>query len=379
MRDNQNRLDFDKKFVQESWNSLKIQLDKELPVKKSHARKWIGGLLALQCISLMVIGYLFVENSGLTDRPFTKLTKSEVIENTIIKTVIEKVEIPQKPTIVYRYKTLPQQTEPAIKNNPLVGITDNKGDRSNLNQLITPREIGTLMSLPTARNIENVVANNAQENLLDDKLGIAFPAEKRPFINLKKFDFGVGFSSVVSNDLDYTGYGFLSSLTVNISEKFKVSTGIGFNQISRQFLFVPFLEKSTTYQNKSINYPDAFYDNLEDLKQIYIPFNVSYVINETFDLTAGINFRHTFDSQLSYRFENKLKEKYMGINEPLDLYLNETNVGITVGFNYKLSNRWSLMMNTEWGLSSIISKDQFDSRKPNYDLNLMNLTTLYSF
>ena len=346
MQDNPNIQSFDKKFVNDSWNQLKSQLDKEQPVIKDSKKTWITSLVLLQLLSMGVIGYLYYQNKNLAERPFSELTKTEVIVESVTETITETKYVDRE---VLRYIDL----SPISFNINALDLEYDLGALMSMHsstRSASPKEANKLSDYSPLTELPSSSISLAEKNSkVDLSTGYDLGFIKDPFIDLKKLKFGIGLVTNVTNDLDYTGAGILASVMVPISEKFSLSTGIGYNQLSRETVFMPFFRKKNLPNYKSIELPETFYDNLIDLNQIFIPFSVTYNATNKVGILAGLNFRHTFQSNVYFNLENRLKTHFTGVNEPLDLYFNNTNIGLSLGIDYQFNNNWSMRLDSEWG------------------------------
>ena len=74
---------------------------------------------------------------------------------------------------------------------------------------------------------------------------------------------------------------------------------------------------------------------------------------------------------------------FPGRSRPIENYeaaFNNANIGISAGLSYDVNNNFSILIDSEWGLGSIINRAQLTNPNDvNYNLNLVNLTTNCKF
>jgi len=381
MLDNHSDHIFEKAFVHNSWKDLQQKLDAELPTQKDSKKPWVLGLCALQFIALTVVTGLWLNSKQ--DISYAQATKEKVI----VETIVVKEEVPAKqvfinnnhtkpldykrtsfadntdyPSITYIFSALPSVTETSLKD-----------DKQNLNIINKLPSINSLYSQPKLE-MDFAKEENETQNF----------SAKQLFKN--SLTFGIGFTSLATYDLDFTGYGFVSSLQYSFNNKFGLSTGLGFNRISREFMFVPMLVNNTSHYNVSpkeikLDRAKTFYRSLSDMKQIYVPFIANYNVTDNLALLTGVKLRYTFDSNIDNTLTSALVQKTSAsVVDPQDIYYNRANVGLAVGFSFSPNKHFSLDVDTEFGLGSLLNNSQFEGLNvPTYNLNLLNVTTSYKF
>lgn len=396
MPDNFGQNEFEQAFINESWKKLELLLSDDMPVEKTKTNKWVGLLLFSQLLSLVVIGGLIYSHFSAT--PFTKLTKEKIVYQTVVK----EIQVPY----AVESEIKPYTTRPSILpnislfkkdffnyaqlNNAASSIAYLKSQLSEIksfksNNLFTSQTIKPIQ-LP---NSGELIANSKDKN---SPYSIAPLVGDRESIK-DKLNFGVGIILSASNNLDYTGYGIVSTIEFPISKKVNFGTGIGFSHLSREFDVLPIFPNSySTYNVKSsevdLEEKSSFYQSLTDMKQIFIPFNVSYTLNTKLAFKTGFNIRYNFDQSLDTDLIYAIEKATSTLNRAEDLYFNNINLGLELGFKYTINDNFNLTMSSEFGLNSLINKNQFSTNKdpdfnpnynPDYFLNLVNLTTTYSF
>lgn len=378
MQDNYSEEEFDKAFIQDSWKTLRGELDTQMPLIVPKSRK-IAYLLGLtQLISLGVIGLLLHQSNNQT--PYTNLTKTQ--------TVTEKV-----------YIQLPAQKEIKTITKYIQGPTEyihtNKSGTSNITQSnaryaeTNDKEIEGLATLQNF-HLNNYLISHKSLNTLPK---VGFPLlqnhqidEKEDFKKLiqKNVDFRIGILTSVTNDLDFSGYGLSTSFLVSINNKISIGSGFGYNHLSREFVLAPFFPKSKKsydidVSNEDLSLESTFYNGLQDLKQIFIPLSINYRLSDKFSLSSGLKFRYTFDSTVNKNLKSELLNSLRSVIDPETLFFNKTNFGLSLGLNYVVSEKITFQLDSEFGINSLINSSQFKSNGTSHDLNLINFTTQFSF
>jgi hypothetical protein len=379
MQDNYSEEEFDKAFIQESWKTLRRELDSHMPIIVPRSRK-IAYLLGLtQLISLGVIAFLLHQSNN--QIPYTKLTKTE--------TVTEKV-----------YIQLPGEIETKTITKYLTGPTEyvyiNQNQTSSTKKSIVLTEAtNNTKRIENLASLQNFHFNNylISHRNLNTLPKVGFPllqtqrvAENDDFKDLiqKNVDFRIGLLASVSNDLDFSGYGISTSFQVAINDKLSIGSGFGYNHLSREFVLTPFFPKSRLsydidVSNEDLSLESTFYNGLQDLKQIFIPLSINYNLSDKFSLSSGLKFRYTFDSTVNKNLKSELLNSLRSVIDPETLFFNKTNFGLSLGLNYAVSEKVAFQLDSEFGINSLINGNQFKNNGTTHDLNLINFTTQFSF
>ncbi len=382
MQDNYSQHEFDTAFIQKSWSELSDKLDSEMPVITPRSRKVAYILGVSQIVSLAVIAFLLYQSHQKV--PYATVTKTQTVSENIpasttpaqvrteTKTVTKYVPGPTKYLYINTADSFSTTTEEEVVPN---STTNNEA----------------LKAIDTYQRRNNYLFSKRNLSSQPDvNLALTYDDEFSKESQLKNFfrndvDFRIGILSSISNDFDFSGYGVVTSLQVAISDKLAISTGIGYNHLSRQFSFLPIFNKSrNSYaiigRKVDLGNQTTYYKSLHDLKQIFIPISLNYYVSQKIALSSGVKFRHTFDSSVNGNLKSELKQSISTIKNPETLFFNDTNFGLSLGINYSLSQRITLQLDSEIGFNSIINTNQFDSApQSRYDLQLINFTTNYSF
>lgn len=371
---------FDKKFIDESWKSLNARLDQEMPVFKktgSVTTRILGVLLAASLVLLAILSYLYFEK--IPAAPATRY---------LIQT--EKQFIPY-------YAGFTQSPKAPVKSHNF-----NPGDRmAVLSGLASSQANGDEQAVthewasrPGMFGVENIGPNTLQLAALpmavqeleteyhspDPELSQEFTIQngkKKPGLNFS-------FSSFISN-LDYTGHGLGLGLDIPLRGAWALETGFYLNYISKDYYILPFLERKDPNNFKSLTLPnlrdaDTYYSGLKGFKQIVIPAGLVYSLSDKFLLNSGVRFRYTYAETIEQELETKARHKIAGNQTVAETFFNNSNVGLYSGFSYRFTNHFSLRLDAELGLSSIISNQAIsDPYFRKFDLNLINLSGSFKF
>ncbi|MBT8234002.1 MAG: outer membrane beta-barrel protein [Saprospiraceae bacterium] len=382
MLDKETQHIFNKTFINNSWKSMKGRLDAEIPVAASKINKTILSLSALLFIFALSTGYLLFNKFNST--PIAQLTKETISYQKVyveVPTIVEKEVIkyitPSAQQNIF-YNTAGNQKKFFAK--PL----EENDLNSNVTQLnsksIQPQNLNDLSS------INNINQNEVETE--ENYLHIPFKVNNiEPLINkttsARKLSYNIGLLSFVSHNLDYTGYGFTTGIKIPLSRKIGMSTGLAINFASRDFFIYPFIGKNQPNQLKGLsNLEDeaTYYDGLKSFNQIYVPLDIHYNVSNLFSVSTGMKLRYTYNEDVDRLLKSRASKKISKTQTVENAFFNQTNIGFSAGITYKYNHRINFILDTEWGLSSIINKNQFyNPSTTKYDLNLINLTTNLTF
>lgn len=377
MQDNFNQhTNYEKSFVNESWQKLRTQLDEDIPVEKKETKSLVYLLSLLLITSLSFSSYLlYLQNQEI---PVTELIKEKIIfkevfidkEKSEKNNSIHKNIIPDNNSdiIQNRFSKIDLGIDQNFKNETLdiSTIKNEIGDQDfkNLDKLL----LSSIDLFPTDRPIHNIEIKNQELSV-----------EK----NKSKLKYNLGMSKMIANDLDYSGYGFTTGVEFPISKKIGISTGLAINFISRDFLIFPIFDRQKAYSSKSFNDPQdqrTYYDGLESFKQIYLPISVNYNVNEIVSINSGLKLRYTYDEQVNSNVRSLAASNITKPESFENTFFNNTNFGLSAGLSFNVTRKLNLMLESEWGLGSLINKKPFRSTgNETYDLNIVNLTTSFTF
>lgn len=376
----------DKAFINKSWKKMQIALDNELPYHRKSQTK----LVALLCFLLLITISALVYMSYLyfTQTPYAELTKERIIKEKIYQaddhpnhdnnTFVGRIDSQQgvrQAKITYppvpqsdfneRLEEDGQSTPESDKTNPSPHVVQ----KSFLSQSLSSGAVES-KKFQTERETQlPIPLFSLRESLSSEKY---------------KPDFYFATSAFVSN-LDYTGYGISLGIELPINKKISVNTGVGLNFISRSYFILPFLERNSASGLKDINYGDlneanTFYKGLKGFKQVFIPIGMEYHITNKLDLVVGARFRYTYSETIDRTLRSKAQSKISRDKTVENTFFNNSNIGIYTAVQYNINDHFSVSMDTEWGLHSLINNTHIsDPSFRRYDLNLFNLSTIFKF
>lgn len=371
---------FEKQFVDNSWDKMSGLLNDALPVSESKQKH--RGLIIILALLLLTttftaIYYAYKFNSII---PNASLTKEKVIYKNIYlnqEAGLQKKDNSKKISIT--------SSKRAINNSAT------KSDLKNyINQVDSEKTTSAFLvekELQAAKTEGvNSIATLATPSLILNNRGSIENLAIEPLETVKKtkekIRYSIGLMSVVSKDFDFTGYGFSSGVEFPIGKRLGIMTGLAINLISRDHYFLPHFPRANV--PKPINPADeaaVYYSGLRSLKQVYLPLGVNYKLTKSLAVNSGVKLRYTYNETI----ENgtPFPPSTRAVPVPFNNYdnaFNNANLGLTAGIMYNVNNNFSILVDSEWGLGSIINRTQIANPSDQiYNLNLVNLTTNFRF
>lgn len=382
MQDNGNQNMFDKKFVDASWVDMKTLLDRDIPVPATPINKTIIALSTLLFISTITIAYLIYLQS--VNIPTAELTKEHYIYKNIYLNENDNHKGLSFSSKVNIYSSVPFSKSISSQNildskhnlkdsdTENVILFSNNSNNTLKNKLINKLPQLNQLDLSLLNPISNTVNINSEKN--------QNPTENS--INKNSIKYNLGLLSFVSSNTNFSGYGFTTGVHLPITKKIGIQTGLAVNFVSRDFLVLPFLprNKQSLKSYSPLDEEETFYNGLKSFKQIYLPVNLSYSISNVFSINSGFKFRYTYSQDIDNVLESRASRSIPKNETVENAFFNNSNIGVSFGINYKVNKSLNLILDSEWGMNSLINKDQFKHPSSNpYDLNLINLTTRVSF
>jgi len=190
----------------------------------------------------------------------------------------------------------------------------------------------------------------------------------------RSIQYQVGIQTLASTDLDFTGLGVESGMTIPLSGRLGLNTGFALNYLTRDSYFSPPFSRET---GTNTGEPRS----LVSLKQLYIPIGLNYSFSKYFALNSGVRVKYTYDEDL----ENNIWSRPTGLvlSTPYvdsDNFIDNTSIGLTAGVMLRLNNHFSILVDSEWRLSSLFGGTSLiNAYRPSYNRNTVNLTTNYTF
>jgi len=383
MQDNVNQNMFDKAFVNASWVDMKEMLDKDIPVEVKPVNKTIVVLSTLLLLALMTIGYMFHIQSSST--PTAELTKERYIyKNIYINNPqhSDSKSITNQKTISKEYKQFnlsTTQTHSFDIENHEIKVSNFDPIIFQDNQSIIDDNNIAIQNLPILEAIDYSLVNESFGKIEFNQNPVN---ESKENINPNKVKYNLGLLSFISSNSNFSGYGFTTGVHLPLTKKIGIQTGLAVNFVSRNYLMFPFLPKNiSNLKNYSpLDEEETYYDGLRSFKQIYLPVNLSYAITNVFSINSGFKFRYTYSQELDNLLETRASKTISNSQTVENTFFNNSNIGLSLGVNYQVSRNVNFILDSEWGMNSIINQSQFKQPNSNkYDLNLINLTTSISF
>ena len=371
---------FDKVFIDKQWSQMESLLNDRLPQdkKKSNHKPLLiilSLLLLLTTLSTAYFAYKFN-----TSIPVTDLIKEKIIyKNVYIETPIA-APVPssttqgittQKQTLLHtkRHKVAEQSTTstdktatPLQKETALTGIVTNQ---------IMLDNISTLPALASEINTTDIVESGlffGNDILIND-------ASK----SKRKTQFKIGILASSTMDLDYTGMGITTGVSFPISKKLSFNTGLALNYLDRDHLFIPDFIRGTDETLLDPKNPQTYYEGLRNLKQVYVPMALSFNLTKAWAINSGLKFRYTYSETVNEDLPLPPARPSRNPVENHESLFNKANIGVTAGLEFNVNPSFSILLDSEWGMSSIINRSQFTTTGSKYDLNVINLSTSYNF
>ena len=385
MLDKRNQYNFDKKFVNSSWKEMKQMLDNDIPVPNNSSDKLVALLACLLVISSIAIAYLLYNKHSYI--PATELIKEKIIYKNI-----------------YLDSPLSFDNSKATQSSLTLNNSENQfyyvespisENKEKLDHVLIEHDMyNTALDKKNDHDFEHHISSlprlDLKQSFLKSDLKDINPGEniaiqKEVKEKKNKIGYSVGLLKFVSNNFDYSGYGFTSGINIPISKKLGLQTGLAINFVSREYFIFPILDKnnapSYTKAYADLNNESTYYDGLKSFKQIYVPLNISYKLNNALSVSSGVKLRYTYSEEIDNILKTRASKRIAKSETVANAFFNNTYVGLNAGISYKVNDRLNFMVDSEWGVTSIINQERF-VRNPssnNYDLNLINLTTNISF
>jgi len=375
MQDSVNQHNFDKNFVNASWADMKQLLDNDIPVANKPVNKTVIGLASLLLFSIIIIGALIIKQNSVI--PTVEATKEHYIYKTVY---INQSHIKQDNDLI---KTSFQLENKSVEgaNNSIIKVNHFYHNATKTNSLYNNFEsqVNYINSLPELKSIVPSLSHKSEKPELSKS---NFSTNIKDSYSDKNIEYNLGLLSFISSNSNFSGYGFTTGVHLPISSKIGIQTGFAINFITRDFFVFPFLPKSSNNFKSisSLDNEETYYNGLKSFKQIYLPVNLSFEISNNFSVNSGVKFRYTYSQEIDALLESRASRNIPKSTTVENTFFSNSNIGLSFGFNYKVNPKLNLILDSEWGMSSLINKDQFKNpTNINYDLNLINLTTSFSF
>jgi len=370
MRDNRPDI-IDNNFIDSQWSKMEGLLDQKLPIPEAKSTRTPFTLCVLSSLLLVSIcSTVFFAYKYKTVIPTASLVKEHTVYKTIYLPEVKESITPEINSVTTREtsttRVKEQQSKNIFKKVKKIFKSSIAIDKASVKQ-----KVQTVDKIAELEQIENNTFNISSK---DEQLELFPNADLQIEKEKRSISYNVGFETLVSTDFDFTGLGLQSGLVIPIGTKFGFNTGLAVNYITRdEYFALPFIRTDED--------PSSGNQALRNFKQVYIPLGLHYAFTKKFALNSGVKVRYTYKEEV----QNQLGFGPRGISlkapfKQEESILDNTNVGITAGFLYQVNNKFSLLLNSEWRLKSIIgTTDLRNFNRAEFDRNMVNLTTSYTF
>ena len=399
-----------KEFIDQSWSEMRSLLDQSLPVdsagvyadEKKDKRKHRAALLWLLSGMLLLTSSAAVLFAYMYKSVIPQVT--EVIKEKIVyKEVIKEVFVPQAEVA----STSAKKTKVAPASFSHSDVTEAKAVNSNASlnpettnstmlsqRLFLEQEDATELSLveagiADAEKTEHTISKTLSLEDLDYSLEIsevevdmwfAENAVAHEPITKRGLKFNVGVMMTSSRDFDFTGMGITSGVQMPITKRLDLNTGLAVSYMNQAHYFVPAFHRSPS-EDKPKSLAEYYFNGLKSLKQVSLPLSLDYSLTKRLAINSGVNLRYTYVEKIDNNLQlPRARPSARAVpNDPESLF-NNANFGLSAGLKYRFSPHISILLNSEWAMSSIINKNQFENpSQVQYDLNVINFRTNFTF
>ncbi len=383
-------LEFDKVYIEKQWSHMESLLDERLPqAKKSNQKPLIlilSLLLLLTTLSTAYYAYKFN-----TSIPVTELIKEKVIyKNIYIETpAVEplskksssKIQVQTQasaykfnPNNTNRVASSVQNTSTVSRNTPTQKATSFQATESSAaTKEIKSSGLNNFNTLPSIDSEINTT-EFVESGLYFDNSSLILNKDKT-----RKTEFQVGVLLASTMNWDYTGMGIETGVRFPIGKKLGFNTGIAISYLDRDHLFIPDFIRGSNGTLTDPKNPQTYYEGLKKLKQVYVPLSLSYDITDSWAISSGFKFRYTYKEIVNEDLPLPAARPSRIPVENHESIFNNANLGLTAGLRYSINPSFSILLDTEWGMSSLINRSDFTTFQSKYDLNIINLITAYNF
>lgn len=382
---------FDQDFIDHNWMVMKEQLDRVKPVVAVPTSNWTVRTLSVLLL-LSIVTTAFFAYKYKTVIPSAALIKERIIyQDRIVPVNVQNEQLDNKKFPIQNSSLSSSQNVTNSKVNILGGgqnadLGDSRSfiQRNNLSHTENVLENSQPRNASDLEKLENGLSFldfETDQVLINDNAVSATADPKR------KIAYNVGVQTIVSHDRDYTGVGVQSGLEFPIGKKLGIATGIAVNYMTREHYFIPGLKERG---NSDIQYPsglaqiipntDLYYNGLKTLKQVYLPVSLNYDLSNSLALNSGVRLRYTYKDDIESDLPAPPNSGRRAPNEDPSSVFSQTNIGVSAGVRFRLNTHFSILVDSEWGVSSLIRNSQLPSvNHSQHDLNMLNLTTSYTF
>ena len=394
MQDNKEH-NYEQAFIDHNWAVVREQLDMVKPVaQETPASNWTVRILSILLL-LSLVSATFFAYKYKSIIPNAALTKEKVIyQDRFIPLIMHGLEAAEQTTDLYGDSV-------DDSNNSIISVNENDPQQST--EIMT-----SLLNNFSERPHESTAITSEDESGNEDRSTAAFDKIDNELLLLetetgeviigddfmphikearRKINYNVGTQIIATHDGDYTGVGFKSDVDFPIGKRIGITTGIAFNYLTREHYFIPGANRTG---NTQTHFPkgiaqvtpssDVYYNGLKTLKQVYLPVSLNYDLSNSFAVNSGVRLRYTYEDDVNSQLPTPQGTSRRTPPEDPSSVFAQTNLGISAGVKYRFNPRFSILLDSEWGVSSLVRNSQLPSlTQKQHDLNLLNLTTSFNF
>lgn len=384
----QGNSDFNKEFIDQSWSQMEALLQQQLPVTETESAQRSGRSVLIWLLSALLL--MTTSTAILFAYKYQTVPKiTEIVKEKIIyKEILKEVFVPQS-----------MKKDPAPESNSSGDEALHRTLSEDLNSNLSKDAVTTAL----VQNASSVIDPGKFFNDFPVDLSAGMPVEiealshsleipemlldldLNPNENEEtqkrgiKFNLGVIMSS--SRDFDFTGMGIASGVQLPITKRLDLNTGLAVSYMDKAHFFVPAFHRNPSSKSpKSL--AEYYFNGLKNIKQVSLPVSLDYSITKSLALNSGVNLRYTYVEKVDNNLElpNNPRIAASPTENDHESLFNNANFGLSAGVKYRFSPHVSILLNSEWGMSSIINKNQFQHpSQVQYDLNVINLRTNFTF
>ena len=378
--------EFDKVYIEKQWSHMASLLDDRLPITKKSDQK---PLILLLCLLLLLttLSTVYYAYKSKTSIPVTNLTKEKVIyKNIYIETPAETITISKETIIKNR-----AQNQTHIYNNHQVASNFQNTSTASVHmptQKISSYPAVEVSEISEENNSLSLNKFNPVPSLISEIRTTEWVESGLYFDNsslilnknkIRKTAFQVGVLIASTMDWDYTGMGIETGVHFPIGKKLGFNTGIAISYLDRDHLFIPDFIRGNNETLIDPKNPQTYYEGLKKLKQAYVPLSLSYNISDSWAVSSGFKFRYTYSEIVNEDLPLPPSRPSRTPFENHESIFNKANLGLTAGLQYSINPSFSILLDSEWGMSSLINRSEFTTTQSKYDLNVINFSTHYKF
>ncbi len=373
-------------FTNQSWVKMQALLDQQLPVepKKSDWKLYVLlGLCTLFMLSSISLAYLYKTNPLIKEVIVEKIIYQQQEQSILESQTSEKAGLetssisPQniKSTLKSTIQSAIDYTAHTNTYQLATSLFPTQGMEASLtSDLGVDAELGQPELDPVAPIETNIPALYLGEIEMD--WYPEQPQEKqRRQRRQNSIKFEVGWLISLTSDMQFSGLGLTSGVSFSLTDRLAINTGLGINTFDgeRWLLGGP-------SDREPSNLSEAYYQGLRNFKQLYVPLSLDYNITKAFVLNSGLNVRYTYSEEIDSKLP-PLGEPNRSRRSSNEVSIfNSTNLGFSAGVKYRFNPHWSILLDSEWGMTNLFNRTQYGSTTPlHYELNVINLKTNYTF